>query len=50
MTGKVTARSEEPLITTSGGNPARVDVLFGILFISWQEIWLYYSTEDPAAF
>jgi predicted GH43/DUF377 family glycosyl hydrolase len=45
--GKITARSEEPLITPSAGKPGEVDIAFSAsAIVVGKEIWLYYSTED----
>ena len=49
--GKITARSEEPLITPPASNPGQVDIAFSASAVMvGNEIWLYYSTEDAKPF
>jgi predicted GH43/DUF377 family glycosyl hydrolase len=49
--GKITARSDEPLITPPASSPGQVDIAFSASAILVdKEIWLYYSTEDQQPF
>jgi predicted GH43/DUF377 family glycosyl hydrolase len=49
--GKITARSEEPLITPPASKPGQVDIAFSAsAILVGKEIWLYYSTEDAKPF
>lgn len=49
--GRITARSEEPLITPPASKPGQVDIAFSASNVLVDnEIWLYYSTEDQNPF
>ena len=49
--GKITARSDEPLITPPASKPGEVDIAFSAsTVLVGKEIWLYYSTEDQKPF
>jgi predicted GH43/DUF377 family glycosyl hydrolase len=49
--GKITARSEEPLIRPPATKPGQVDIAFSAsTVLVGKEIWLYYSTEDDEPF
>ncbi|AWH84733.1 hypothetical protein HYN59_06180 [Flavobacterium album] len=49
--GKITARSEEPLITPPASKPGQVDIAFSASNLrDGNDIWLYYSTEDQQPF
>lgn len=49
--GKITARSNEPLITPPANMPGQVDIAFSASTVLVEkEIWLYYSTEDEKPF